>query len=78
MTSIRLHRNVRATMSPLTSTLVHASSWLSDVLDEIEELHLHLGDPASMPSSLASPPAGCVVYPDAIARGPGGLWRMWG
>ena len=69
MTSIRLHRNVGATMSPLTSTLVHAPSWLSDVLDEIEEPHLHLGDPASMLSSLASPPAGCVVYADAIARG---------
>lgn len=55
--------DVRSVMSLLTSTLVDASSRLSEVLDEIEEQHLKVGDTASesasglnTPSSVASPP----------------------
>jgi hypothetical protein len=55
--------DVRSVMGLLTSTLVDASSRLSEVLDEVEEQHLKLDDTASesasglnTPSSLASPP----------------------
>ena len=56
--------DVRSVMSLLTSTLVDASSRLSEVLDELEEQHLKVDDTASesasglnTPSSLASPPS---------------------
>ncbi|KAH0836852.1 hypothetical protein J3R83DRAFT_8640 [Lanmaoa asiatica] len=55
--------DVRSVMSLLTSTLVDASSRLSEVLDEVEEQHLKVDDTTSesasglnTPSSLASPP----------------------
>ncbi|KAF9224118.1 hypothetical protein BS17DRAFT_703917 [Gyrodon lividus] len=54
--------DVRSVMSLLTSTLVDASSRLSEVLEELEEQHLKMDDSASesasgihTPSSLASP-----------------------
>lgn len=55
--------DVRSVMSLLTSTLMDASSRLSEVLDEVEERHLNVNDTASesaaglnTPSSLGSPP----------------------
>ncbi|KIK93148.1 hypothetical protein PAXRUDRAFT_829253 [Paxillus rubicundulus Ve08.2h10] len=55
--------DVRSVMSLLTSTLVDASSRLSEVLEELEEQQLGMDDSASesvsgihTPSSLASPP----------------------
>ncbi|KAG8221131.1 hypothetical protein J3R82DRAFT_2663 [Butyriboletus roseoflavus] len=55
--------DARSVMSLLTSTLVDASSRLSEVLDEVEEQHLKVDESASesasglnTPSSLASPP----------------------
>ncbi|KAF8141381.1 hypothetical protein EV363DRAFT_1307936 [Boletus edulis] len=55
--------DVRSVMSLLTSTLVDASSRLSEVLDEVEEERLKMDDTPSesasglqTPSSLASPP----------------------
>lgn len=62
--------DVRSVMGLLTSTLVDASSRLSEVLDEVEEQHLKVDDTAfesasglNTPNSLASPPPARTPLP---------------
>ena len=66
--------DVRSVMDLLTSTLVDASSRLSEVLDKVEEQHLNVDDTASesasglnTPSSLASPPPARTHLPPSQA-----------